>query len=109
MMAELRSVREAYGSCAGEIMRTSLSCSGRFGLGFRQGVDALFVMHFLTRQRRVEDADDAQRLFAAAQPVLVVVVQGVDHAGAQVVLLAVGDGLDGAVAFNAHTASRWFL
>ncbi|MNG30099.1 hypothetical protein D3C84_1156410 [compost metagenome] len=32
---------------------------------------------------------------------LVVLIQGVDHAGAQVVLLAVGNGFDGAVAFNA--------
>src|SRR3546814_12570197 len=65
-------------------------CSSDLG----QRVDALGVVHFLAGQRRVEHTYDAQRFFAAAQPMLVVLVQGVHHARSQLILLAVGDRLD---------------
>src|SRR5690606_3219834 len=107
MMAELRSVREAYGSCAGEIIFVLLF-SGRFFFG-GQRIDAFGIVHFLAGQRRVEYANNTQRLFAAVQPVFVVLVQGIHHARPQLVRLAVGNGLDGPVAFDAPDCLKMVL
>src|SRR3546814_5948368 len=58
-------------------------------------------MHLEAGQRRIEYADNSQRLFAAAQPMFIVFVQGVNHTGTQGIFLSIGYCFDFAVTFYA--------
>src|SRR5690606_17365705 len=58
-------------------------------------------MDLTAGQRRVEHADHPQRLRAAAQPVLIVLIQGIDHPWHQGELAAIGNGFDLAIALDA--------
>src|SRR3546814_3936433 len=91
IMAALRSVRETYTSF---MVFIAFSLPGSGGCRLRRGVDAFGVVHLQPGQGRIEHANDPQRLGSAAQPVLIVFIQRIDHTGAQRIFLPVGDGFN---------------
>src|SRR5690606_30544476 len=58
-------------------------------------------MHLKACQGRVEYTNHSQRLFATPQPMLIILVEGIDDSWAQGVFLAVSNGFDFAIPFYA--------
>src|SRR3546814_15198612 len=98
IMAALRSVRETYTSF---MVFIAFSLPGSGGCRLRRGVDAFGVVHLQPGQGRIEHANDPQRLGSAAQPVLIVFNQRINHNAAQRIFLPVGYAFNLAVAFYA--------
>src|SRR3546814_1299929 len=103
MMAEDRSVRETYKSFIKVLIYYSPCSLCHICLG---RINALLVVYFQAGQRRIEHADHTQGLFAAAQPVFVVLVQCIHHTRPKGVLLAIGNGFDFSIALRSeeHTS-----